>query len=399
MLYPNEPTTFSISDIEQFLKWSTDNHVSDIIMVSDQNIIIRRYGKQYRCTLRRLTTPEVGGIVNEIYGPNGTAMLSSGKDIDTGFSIKIGRSEKIRFRFNATKCYSNGGAGYSISLRSIPTTPPLLADLNFPEHLIAPMSVKQGMVLITGSTGSGKSTLLSSVLRHRLEDPNSDLNVLTYESPIEFLYDEVEQHNNIIQQHEVPKDLATFELSVRNAMRRVPSVILIGESRDSETMKGSIEAAKSGHLLMTTLHSNGVSSTLQRALDLIPPGERAGKSGELIENLSVIITQRLLKTLDGKRAPILEYLVFDQQIKNTLMSTPYEHIPLKARELTKSHGQLMTDHAQRLYSEGVIGDDELGGVVTTDKLLDEDSKVELSLYESPAAVDFDLIRSYNNVAQ
>ncbi|MFL9611127.1 type IV pilus twitching motility protein PilT [Methylobacillus sp. Pita2] len=377
LMFPDAPARFEKEDLDGLLVWASQNNISDITFRSEECVFAKHFGRRMRVTARRLTSPEVGGIVNTIYGDNGTAQLSAGRDVDTAYSVQENRDTTHRFRFNATAVQVNGVNGYCIVLRSIPSMPPSLEAIDFPMQLLGPMSMNQGMVLITGETGSGKSTLQAALLRYRLEQDDANLHVLTYEQPIEFVYDDVVKPSSMVNQSEVPRHIPSFEAGIRNAMRRDPDIILIGESRDRMTMEASIEASRSGHLLMTTMHSNGVPSTIRRAVGMFPEGERNVRAMDIIESTQVILTQRLLRTVDGKRKAVREFLVFDDQIRNTLLSTPVDNLSYITRKLTKQYGQTMADDAKNLYRDNLISKSELELVVARETHKDEDSKVAI----------------------
>ncbi|WP_292802360.1 ATPase, T2SS/T4P/T4SS family [Methylotenera sp.] len=382
--YPTEPSRIDQETLNSILIWASQNDVSDIVFKTGDPVMVKRHGRRIRATSRALSSSEVGAVINAIYGDNGTSMISGGKDVDTGYSVKNGRDENYRFRFNGTGCLVNGSNGFSVTLRAIPSIPKSVEEIKFPMHLVEAMSKGYGMNFVTGETGSGKTTLQAAVLRHRVEQPDANLNVLTFEWPIEFMFDEVDKPSSIVQQTEVPKHLPSFEAGIRNAMRRDPDIILIGESRDAATMAASIEAARSGHLLMTTMHSNGVPSTIRRAVGMFPEGERNSRAIDIAESVNIILTQRLLRTLDGKRAPVLEYLVFDDQIREKLLTSPVDKWPAVARDLTKRYGVTMADDAKRLLDQGLIDQKEYRMIAVQEVQRDADSEAVIKS-DTPSA--------------
>ena len=383
--YPHEPSRIDSSELDALLTWAANSDVSDIVFCSGIPVMIKRHGRRVKATNRPLTTPEVGAIINMIYGDNGTSVITIGKDLDTAYGVRAGRDNHHRFRFNGVGCVVGGSNGFTVTMRSIPSIPKSVEELGIPMFLVEAMSKSQGMNIITGETGSGKTTFQAAVLRYRVEQQDANLNVLTLEAPIEFMFDEVEKPSSIVQQSEIPKNLLTFDLGIRNAMRRDPDIILVGESRDSMTMAASLDAAKSGHLLMTTMHSNGVASTVRRAVGMFPEGDRNGRAIEIVEAMNIILTQRLVRTLDGKRQAIREYLIFDEQIRDLLLSSPIDKWPAVSRDLTKKYGVTMADEAKRLYENHEISqqDYKLIAVHETQKDADSEAAIASSI---PAAV-------------
>lgn len=371
-MFPNEPSRFDKASLDEFLLWSFSVGSSDISIQSGECIFIKIKKRRFRATRRELSSAEVSNLINVIYGDNGSGIIASGRDLHTAYVVAKNRHEKFRFRFNATGFIYNASSAYSITLRTILSLPPTIEEIGFPLFLFDAMSKAQGIVLITGETGSGKTTLQAAVLRKRVEDPDANLSVLTYEAPIEFVFDDIIKPSSMVKQHEVPRNLESWDDCVENAMRREPDIILIGESKSAKTMSASIEAARTGHLLMTTMHTNGVASTIRRAVNLFPEGERNGRAGDIIECATIILTQRLIKTIDGNVVPIREFLVFDNHIKEALLASPVDKLPACARRLTKEYGQTLADDAIRVFKEGLITDKELNSIIAKDAMLEKD---------------------------
>ena len=253
----------------------------------------------------------------------------------------------------------NGTAPLSMAMQVSDHTanhskPPLNCRHAIARQLLEPIIPDDGIVYITGATGSGKSTLLASIIRHIAEDPDCHRKILTYESPIEFVFDEIERVSSLISQSEIPLHLPSFAAGVRNALRRKPRLILVGEARDSETISAALEAALTGPPVYTTLHTNGVPETIRRLVGSFPPDERRGRTIDIIETLRVIIWQRLVPTTDGKRTPLREYLVFDDQIRNDLLTVDPERVTEQTRKVLYKHGQTMFDDAHAKFKDGII---------------------------------------------
>ena len=174
-LMPDEPRDrIGPDDLDKLLAFLVKNQASDITIQTDEKIYAEIYGILYQTTRRKMSKNEVSFLLNAIYGPNGTTQLSSGTDLDTYYEFRPNRVERYRFRVNATACLVEGYTGIQITLRSIPTTPPHLSDMDLPQNIIDNIAPPEGAVYITGATGSGKSTLLASVIRNFAEDPNSN---------------------------------------------------------------------------------------------------------------------------------------------------------------------------------------------------------------------------------
>lgn len=353
-LFPHEPVRLTTDAVNDILIHSVKLGASDITFQTGEPIYAEIYGKLRKVTRRRLSNTEVSDVVNAMYGPNATTMIASGKDIDTHYEIRPNRSDRYRFRINGTGCQVEGHDGIQITARTIPTDPPKLADMHLPQPILDAIAPEQGVVYVTGATGSGKSTLLASIIRDITEDTESHRKVLTYEAPIEFVFDNVEKVSSIVSQSEIPRHLPSFAAGVRNALRRKPRLILVGEARDPETIGAVMEAAMTGHPVYTTLHSNSVSETIRRLVISFPPEERQGRTIDIIETVRLVISQRLVPTVDNKRVALREYLVFDEKIRDILLDADVLNITNIVRKLVREHGRTIEADAHEKFKAGVI---------------------------------------------
>lgn len=355
-LFHNEPIRLSIDTLNDILIHAVKLGASDVTLQTGEPVIAEIYGRLVKITRRRASNTEVGDIINAIYGPNATSLLLSGKDIDTHYEIRPNRSDRYRFRINGTSCQVEGHDGIQITARTIPTDPPTLEAMQLPPEILSAITPEQGVVYVTGATGSGKSTLLAAIIRNIAEDADSNRKVLTYEAPIEFVYDNVVKTSSVISQSEIPRHLPSFAAGVRNALRRKPRLILVGEARDTETIGAVMEAAMTGHPVYTTLHSNGVAETVRRLVVTFPAEERQGRTIDIIETVRLIISQRLVPTVDGKRVALREYLVFDEKVRDILLETDITEITQKVRDLVRTHGKTMEQDAKEKFDAGVISE-------------------------------------------
>lgn len=353
-LFPREPTRLNIENTGEIFIHCVNLGASDVTLQSDEPIYAEVFGRIRRITNRRLSNTEVGDILNGIYGPNGTTQLMSGKDVDTHHEIRPARGERYRFRINATACLVEGHDAIQITARTIPTNPPTMQSMNLPQAIVDAITPEQGVVYITGATGSGKSTLLSSIIRSIVEDPESHRKVLTYEAPIEFVYDSIEKESCIVSQSEIPRHLPSFAAGVRNALRRKPRLILVGEARDPETIGAVMEAAMTGHPVYTTLHSNSVAETMRRLVTTFPAEERQGRTVDIIETVRLIVSQRLVPTIDGKRIALREYLVFDEAVRDALLEADPTSITAMVRKMVREKGRPIIVDAQEKFDAGLI---------------------------------------------
>jgi defect-in-organelle-trafficking protein DotB len=353
---PNEPPRFTPQYMDSMLEFATGMQASDITIQSGTPIMAEIFGRLVQITSRQMSNTEVSEMINSIYGPNATTQLLSGRDIDTHYEFRPTRGERFRFRVNATSCMVDGHDAIQITLRTIPTTPPKLSSMNLPPKILEAIAPQEGIIFVTGATGSGKSTLLASIIRELIEGEDSNRKVLTYESPIEFVYDEIKTISAVVSQSEIPRHIPNFADGVRNALRRKPRLIMVGECRDSDTISAALEAALTGHPVYTTLHTSGVAETMRRLVTSFDKEERLGRTIDILETIRLCIWQKLVPTVDGKRVALREYLVFDEKIRDMLLETNPDEITASTRKLVREYGQTMYKEAKEKFDEGVISE-------------------------------------------
>ena len=218
--------------------------------------------------------------------PDAAYRLAHTGSTDLSYSLP----SRTRFRVNI---FQQRGT-YSIVMRVIPTEIPTIESLSLPAQLADMAELRNGIVLVTGPTGSGKSTTLAAVID--LINRNQQYHIVTIEDPIEFLH----QHkNSTVNQREVGSDAKDFPSALRAALRQAPKVILIGEMRDYETTEIALEAAETGHLVLSTLHTIDASKTIDRVIGLYPKNEEQVIRTRLAQTFRFIVSQRLLPRADG----------------------------------------------------------------------------------------------------
>lgn len=198
---------------------------------------------------------------------------------------------RTRFRVNV---FQQRGT-YSIVMRVIPTDVPTLQSLNIPPQLAEVAELRNGIVLLTGPTGSGKSSTLAAIID--LINEKKHYHIVTLEDPIEFLH---VHKNSTVNQREIGSDTRDFPSALRAALRQAPKVILIGEMRDFETTEIALEAAETGHLVLSTLHTIDASKTVDRIIGLYPKSEEHVIRTRLAQTFRYIVSQRLIPRADGR---------------------------------------------------------------------------------------------------
>jgi defect in organelle trafficking protein DotB len=353
-MFPAEPSYFIPAQLDRLLAFCYEEGASDITIQSGEQVIADIEGRLERITARSLTQQEVSDLINHIYGPNATALLFSGTDIDTNYRVRLSDDLQYRYRVNITACIFDGYQGIQVTLRTISSSPPPIEAMNLQDDLYKALRIPQGIVVVSGATGSGKSTLLASIVADFAGQADSHLKILTYESPIEYVYDDVVKPACIVSQTEIPRYLPSFAAGVRNALRRKPGLILVGEARDQETIEAVIDAALTGHPVYTTVHSNGVADTLRRMITIFPHAERDARLFDLLETTKVIVWQALVSCTDGKRTPLREYLLITPEVRDALIATPVDQVVSQAREMLIKHGRPIEVDAQEKFDAGLI---------------------------------------------
>lgn len=362
LLYPKEPPRFLKKDLEDLFLWATEQGASDINFQTGSPVMLDIYGKKHKVTRRKLIQSEIQEIVVVMYGnESAKGQLAGSKDIDCAYEIKPNRHARLRFRINATAINIEGTTGIQITARTIPIDIPFLKDMKLAKELEDNIVPNKGMVVVTGATGSGKSTLLAAIVRSIADNPDSHKKILTYEAPIEFVYDAIkpEPVSTLISQCEIGKHLPSFADGTRNALRRKPDIIIVGESRDAETIGEAVTASMTGHLLYTTVHSNGFADTIRRMVNVFPEGERNAKAVEIITNLKIVISQVLVPGVDGKRVALREYVIMNNDIVDELLNHGLDNLANACRKILMNHGCSFLDDAQQKFDEGKISKEVL----------------------------------------
>jgi twitching motility protein PilU len=239
-------------------------------------------------------------------------------------------------------------------IRTIANEIPDFAKLGLPDSLKEIVMSKRGLVLVVGATGSGKSTSLAAMIDHR--NRSSAGHIVTVEDPVEFVH---QSHQSLITHREVGIDTHSWRSALKNTLRQAPDVILIGEIRDTETMEHALAFAETGHLCLGTLHSNSANQTIDRIINFFPEERRKQLLMDLSSNLRAIISQRLVRTADGKgRKAAIEILINTPIVADKLLKGEFHEIKTimgKSREL----GMKTFDWSLfELYNEGAISYDE-----------------------------------------
>src|ERR671918_772542 len=295
---PGPPPPNFIAVLREMLRAS--DKVSDLIFSPGRPPQIELAGKLVPVRiagLEKLLPAHTAGIAKLIIGNHQTAVDSLEKtgSADLSFSAP----GEARFRVNIFKQRGT----HAIVMRVIPMRPPKFSDFNLPEQLKEIVDLKNGIVLVTGPTGSGKSSTLAAVID--LINETHYYHIVTIEDPIEFLHT---HKNSTIHQRELHSDTPSFSIALRAALRQAPKVILVGEMRDRETIEVALEAAETGHLVLSTLHTIDASKTVDRIIGTFEAGDQQAIRGRLAASFRCFVSQRLIPLKDSGRIAVLEIL-------------------------------------------------------------------------------------------
>jgi len=303
-----------------------------------------------------LTVADTERIAADLMAGNEKAaeLLRTQGACDLSFSIP----GKSRFRVNI---FMQRGT-YAVVMRVIAVGVPSLEKLGLPEQLKEIAELKNGIVLVTGPTGSGKSSTLAAIID--LINETYSYHVVTIEDPIEFIH----RHKKCtVHQRELHSDTPTFALALRAALRQAPKVILVGEMRDRETIEIALEAAETGHLVLSTLHTIDASKTVERIVGVFPLGEQQLIRTRLAGSFRWIVSQRLVPKKDASgRAAVIEVLRSNQRTREYLEKGEREGRSLvdAIRDGAQDGMQCFDDQLEKLAREGAITIDSALGYST-----------------------------------
>ena len=283
-------------DFKGYLKTMVEKDASDIYISAGAPISAKIHGHLTALEEGKQTMEQVKAVAYSIMDAEQIDQFEKKPEMNLAISEEgIGR-----FRVNIFRQRNS----ISMVIRNIKTDIPNWENLGLPEILTDVIMAKRGLVLFVGATGSGKSTSLASLIDYR--NSNDAGHIITIEDPVEFVHS---HKKSIVNQREVGLDTDSYEDALKNTLRQAPDVILIGEIRDRDTMEHAIAFAETGHLSISTLHANNANQALDRIINFFPEERRNQLLLDLSLNLRAFVSQRLVKTVDGKRAAAVEILL------------------------------------------------------------------------------------------
>jgi twitching motility protein PilU len=332
-------------ELNVLLKEMVDQEGSDLFLTSGAPPSMKAFGKMLPMRTERFEEGDVKRMAWAIMNEDQRKAFEKSPECN----LAIMEEGIGRFRVNIFQ--QRGEVG--MVCRTIKTDIPEWTKLGLPEVLTKLVMEKNGLILFVGGTGSGKSTSLASLIDFR--NRNSSGHIITIEDPVEFVH----QHkNSIVNQREVGMDTVSYEEALKNTLRQAPDVILIGEIRAEETMEHAIAFAETGHLCLSTLHANNANQALDRIINFFPEERHKQLFLDLSLNIRAIISQRLIPTVDGKRAAAIEILIGTPRVQELIKNGKVEEIK-EVMEKSEAAGMRTFDSAlYHLYREGRISLEE-----------------------------------------
>src|SRR5215218_5969251 len=330
--------------LENLLRTAVGRGASDVHLKVGQPPIIRYDGELHALEgWDPLDSEQLEAILEQI-GGSAPARLASFYDtgeLDTAYQ----QADLPRFRVNAFRQRGD----ISFAMRVIPKDVPSFDSLALPQGIRDLAQAHRGLILVTGATGAGKTTTLAAMIDHINRTRRQ--HIVSIEDPIEILHDDA---NCIVNQREVGLDTESFNQALRRALRQDPDVILIGEMRDSETAETALQAAESGHLVLSTMHTVDAAETVGRLIEFFPSVKQAQIRSILAGVLKGVVSQRLLPRANGGRVAALEVMINNNRIADLIRENKPEEIPDAIADGDFFHMQTLTSSLIRLVLDGDV---------------------------------------------
>ena len=319
---------------------------SDLLISAGAPPILRINGQLYRSRTDSLTPEQTKKLIYDFLTEEQIASFETHRELD--FSLAYGRRHRFRVNVYLQK------EAVTAALRPIPDNVPTVVDLGLPESIKELSNARQGLVLVTGPTGHGKTTTQAALVD--LINNTRACHIVTVEDPIEYVHN---HKRSIVDQREVGSDTKSFAVALKYVLRQNPDVILVGEMRDLETIQAALTAAETGHLVFATLHTNDAIQTVDRIIDVFPPGQQQQVRFQLSMALLAIVSQRLLPKADNTgRVLAAEVLLNNNAIANLIREAKTHQI-YSVVETSAKEGMLTLDRSLKsLYKRGLITHDE-----------------------------------------
>lgn len=364
-------------DISHIINNFISQKASDLFLTHGFPASMKIDGKIYALTDRPLTDEDLDLCMEELLNDEQKDDFESTLELNCSKVWGEGSEQfESRLRINAYRQQLHN----AFTIRRISRDIPTINELLLPELYHNLIMEKRGLVLVVGQTGSGKSTSLASMIQHR--NLNGSGHIITIEDPIEYVH---HHHKCIISQRDVGIDTYSYGMALKNALRQTPDVILIGEIRDREIMEHSISFAETGHLCVSTLHSNNAVQALERILNFFPIESHRQVLANLSFNLRGIVSQRLVENREGTRTPVVEVVLNEGLITDLIHDGDIGSIKEVVEQNSHLGMQTFDQDLVRLYKAGIISDE------VAIREADSKTNVRLKLKQLKSSTRFDSI--------
>jgi twitching motility protein PilU len=331
----------TMGTMERILRLMADKKASDVYLSANAPAMIKINGQTLPINNQLLPADATRTLLAEVLPAHRIDELDASGELNMAHAVEGAGN----FRFSAMRQRGSIAA----VIRYIATEIPVLGTLQVPMVLGELIMEKRGLLLMVGSTGAGKSTTLASMIDHRNESVTG--HILTIEDPVEFIF---RNKKCVVNQREVGSDTQSLQTALKNALRQAPDVILIGEIRDRETMSAAIAYAQSGHLCLATMHANNSYQALNRILSFYPVEVRPTMLGDLAAALKAVVSQRLLRTVAGSRAPAVEVMLNTKLISDLIEKGDFSGVK-EAMEKSMAEGsQTFEQDIARMIMDGIV---------------------------------------------
>ncbi|MBU0671434.1 MAG: type IV pilus twitching motility protein PilT [Candidatus Margulisbacteria bacterium] len=332
-------------DIKDLLLKLNQTKASDLLLVAGHPPLLRIDNLLHKQGDQKLSADDVKVLLEELLSKGALKEFENWKELDTA-----AEDQQSRYRVNLH--YQLGTIGATI--RRVPREIPLLEELGLPKIIKTFTTLERGLILVTGPTGCGKSTTQAAMINEI--NSTRSCHIITIEDPIEFVHS---PKQSVIEQREVGLDTISFAEALKRVLRQIPDVILVGEMRDLESIQMAITAAETGHLVISTLHTQDAVQSIDRIIDVFPPHQQAQIRSMLSLTLQVIISQQLIPRKDGKGLALAhELMISTPAIRNIIRKGTNQDI-YSMIELGTQHGMVTMDASiTKLYRQGTISKED-----------------------------------------
>lgn len=331
-----------MATIDDLFRLMVEQKASDLHLTSGAPPFLRLHGNMSPLNYRQLSNQDVQALIFEILTEKQKKAFVEKWELDFAYVVEgLGR-----FRCNVFMQRKGLGAVF----RTIPEKIKTASELNLPQSIVDLTDTDRGLILVTGPTGSGKSTTLAAMIQHI--NSTRESHILTVEDPIEFVHPNLK---SLVNQREVGSHTKTFSNALKAALREDPDIILVGELRDLETISLALTAAETGHLVFATLHTSSASKTIDRIIDVFPPGQQGQIRTMLADSIRGIVAQSLFTRADGQgRVAAFEIMKGTKAIANLIRENKIYQIPTII-QTGASHGMVLYEkYVDDLVKKGLV---------------------------------------------